>query len=169
MQVEILAVLEPAVGVGEGQRALHLLCNREARGIREIVHRKHHDVIPDADPAVLAPETLEGYHRALLRLCVWTYVARLETLRRDADLGAVLEYRSIRWQCHDRDLVPERHALVRVYLDRRVVVHEDAFDVLAGVDVDDGDPDMVAALVDQELVAHAYLRGVTSWMSALSS
>jgi hypothetical protein len=71
VQLQVLAVLQPPVGVRQRQRSRHLRGGRLAGRVREVVDRQQDDVVADADGAVLAPVPLD-YHRALLRLCVCT-------------------------------------------------------------------------------------------------
>ena len=60
MQVEVLAELQPAVGVRQRQRALDVVGDRLAGGVRQIVERQDDDVVAHADAAVLAPPAAEG-------------------------------------------------------------------------------------------------------------
>ncbi len=67
VEIQILAELEPAVGVGQRHRALHIVGDRLAGGVGQIVQRQEHDVIAHADPAVLPAPAHEGSGRVVLR------------------------------------------------------------------------------------------------------
>ena len=54
-QFEVLAELQPAIGVRQRQRALDVVGDRLAGGVRQIVERQDDDVVAHADAAVLAP------------------------------------------------------------------------------------------------------------------
>ena len=59
MQVEVGAELQAAVGMRDGQRALDVVGDRLAGGVRQVVERQDDDVVAHADPAVLAPPAVE--------------------------------------------------------------------------------------------------------------
>ena len=59
MQVEVLAELQPAIGVRQRHRALDVVGDRLAGGVRQIVERQDDDVVAHADAAVLAPPAHE--------------------------------------------------------------------------------------------------------------
>ena len=56
-QLEVLAELQPAVGVRERHRPLDVVRHRLAGGVRQVVERQDDDMVADADPSVLAADT----------------------------------------------------------------------------------------------------------------
>ena len=58
-QLEVLAELQPAVGVRQRQRALDVVRHRLARRVRQVVERQDDDMIANADAAVFAPVPME--------------------------------------------------------------------------------------------------------------
>ena len=54
-ELQVLAELQPAIGVRDRHHALDVVGNRFGRGVGEIVQRQHDDMVAHADPAVLAP------------------------------------------------------------------------------------------------------------------
>ncbi len=60
MELEILAELEPAIGVRQGHGALDEVGHRLAGGVREVVEGQQDDVVAHADAAVLAAPAHEG-------------------------------------------------------------------------------------------------------------
>src|SRR5690349_16543235 len=74
MQVEIGAELQPTVRVRDRERALDVVGDRLARGVRQVVDGQDDDVVAHADAAVLAAIAEEarfhGHHRLVLML--WT-------------------------------------------------------------------------------------------------
>ena len=88
MQLEILAELQPAIGVRQRHRALDVVGDRLAGGVGDVVDRQDDDVVADADAAVLAapgPERVllgascrhGSYHRLVLQVVDVDVVARL--------------------------------------------------------------------------------------------
>ena len=59
VQIEVLAELQPAVGVRQRHRALDVVGDRLAGGVRQVVERQDDDVVAHADAAVLAPPAHE--------------------------------------------------------------------------------------------------------------
>src|SRR5204863_7947057 len=59
VQVEVLAELQPAVGMRQRHRALDVVGDRLAGRVRQIVERQDDDMVAHADPAVLAPPAEE--------------------------------------------------------------------------------------------------------------
>jgi hypothetical protein len=55
MQIEILAELQPAIGMRQGHGALDVVADRFAGGVGNVVKRQNDDMIADADAAVFAP------------------------------------------------------------------------------------------------------------------
>jgi hypothetical protein len=73
MEVEVGAELQPSVRMRNRKRALDVVRHRLRSGIRQIVDGEDHDVIADADAAVLAAIASEGlfhkgHHRLVLML-----------------------------------------------------------------------------------------------------
>ena len=60
MKVEVGTELQPAVGVRNRQRALDVVGHGFSRGVGQIVQRQDHDVVANADAAVLTPVAEEG-------------------------------------------------------------------------------------------------------------
>src|SRR5262245_26488078 len=58
-QLEILTELQPAVGMRKRQRALDVVRDRLACGIRKVVERKNDYMITNADPPVFPPVPIE--------------------------------------------------------------------------------------------------------------
>src|SRR5215510_8840368 len=58
-QLEILTELQPPVGMGECQRALDVVRDRLACGIRKVVERKDDYMITNADASVFPPVPIE--------------------------------------------------------------------------------------------------------------
>ena len=54
VQVKVFAELQPAIGVGQGQGALHVVAHGLAGGVGKVVQRQDNDVIANAYPAVIA-------------------------------------------------------------------------------------------------------------------
>jgi hypothetical protein len=54
VEVEVLAELQPPVGVGQGDGALDVVGHGLGRGVGDVVHRQDGHVVADADAAVLA-------------------------------------------------------------------------------------------------------------------
>ena len=82
MQLEVGAELQAAVGMRDRHRALDVVGDRLARGVRQIVDRQDDDVVAHADAAVLALVALEAgvlqiiwscvaYQRLVLMLWTW--------------------------------------------------------------------------------------------------
>jgi hypothetical protein len=61
MQLEILAELQPAIGMRNRQRALDVVGNGLAGRVRDVVDRQDEDVVAHADPAVLPPVALKRH------------------------------------------------------------------------------------------------------------
>src|SRR5215831_17322693 len=90
-KVEVLAELQPSVGMRDRKRALDVVGDRLAGRVRQIIERQDEDVIAHADAAVLTPPAGEphvrpaglavsvrlrglghAHHRLVLRLWTWT-------------------------------------------------------------------------------------------------
>ena len=82
-RLEVLAELQPAIGVRDRQRPLDVVRDRLAGRVGEVVEGQDDDVVAHADPAVLAPVSREfqvglavlrhgAHHRLVLRLWTWT-------------------------------------------------------------------------------------------------
>jgi hypothetical protein len=61
MQLQVLAELQPAIGVRNRQRALDVVGHGLAGRVRDVVHRQDEDVVAHAHPAVLAPVALKRH------------------------------------------------------------------------------------------------------------
>jgi hypothetical protein len=61
MQLEILAELQPAIGMRDRQRALDVVGHGLAGRVRDVVDRQDEDVVAHADAAVLAPVALKRH------------------------------------------------------------------------------------------------------------
>jgi hypothetical protein len=69
MQLQVLAELQPAVGVGQRDRPLDMGGHGLGRGVGDVVDRQDGDVVADAHAAVLAPvapDLLVGHGRMRL-------------------------------------------------------------------------------------------------------
>ena len=135
MQVEILAELQTAVGVRERERALDVVGDRLAGGVREIVERQDHDVVAHADAAVLAavaqngdsnalplPCAIAAHHRLVLTLWTWTCSPLLDIGDRLADVLAVFPDRVALLDVHERDLVADRDVHLGGQAESRIVM-----------------------------------------------
>src|SRR6185437_15883429 len=60
MQLQILAELQPSIGMGQGEGALDVVGDRLRRRVRQIVERQDDDMVADADAAVLAAVAVES-------------------------------------------------------------------------------------------------------------
>src|SRR5438105_9610206 len=73
VQFQILAELQPAIGMRQRQGALDVVAHSLAGGVGEVVKRKNDHVITDAYAAILAPKTVEivsahAHHLLVFRL-----------------------------------------------------------------------------------------------------
>ena len=120
MELEVLAELQPAIGVRQGERALDVVRDRLAGGVGEVVEGQDDDVVAHADAAVLAPVAPEFQVRVSVRLrhrcspplrldVVDVHVLALADVGdRLADVLAVLPDRVARLDVVERDLVADR-------------------------------------------------------------
>ena len=142
---EILAELQPTVGVRHGERALDVVGDRLAGGVRQIVERQDQHVVAHADAAVLAPPALE----LQIRLRAMSPPLGLEIMDvdvlalgdigdRSADVLAVFDDGVALLDVGERDLVADRHVHLGAELERGIVRRHHAQHVGAAFKALDG-------------------------------
>jgi hypothetical protein len=180
-QVEVLAELQPAVGVGQGHRALDQGRHAVRGRVRDVVDRQDDDVVADAEPPVWPPVAeqlhllrlstakreplrvrLDDFRRRRLfqapphRLKVMrvNVPAAGDCLRGLADGAAVLEQLVPRGHVAHRHLVPERHVLRHREVAVLLPLQRDDPYFLAGLQVAHCHAYVVDGLVNQDTVCH---------------
>ena len=174
-QIQVFAELKPTVRVRQRQRPRHHCRYLFGAGVGDVIHGQDDHMIAYADapvgPAIRHDFSIDC-HWLLLRSkksaaqarplhtsgppfgfhVVHVYVlAGLDRLDDPADLAAVLDHVVARLVIFQRDLVPERDVHRGLGAQRLVGVERSPFQGLPGFDVDDGDADGVAFIVDQKL------------------
>jgi hypothetical protein len=81
-------------------------------------------------------------------------LAYLDSGCRKADLDTILQYRLSGGEGGEGDLVTERDIAQARHRHTRIGIHENAFDDFPGLDIRNGYADVIAGVVNQELVRH---------------
>ena len=168
VQLEILAELQPAIGMRDRQRALDVVGDRLAGRVGEVVERQDDDVVAHADAAVLAPAAPEfqvglavgrhgAHQRLVLRLWTWTWSPLAMSDDGLADVLAVFDTVSPRLMSVSATLWPIGTSILLSRLEGRIVGGDDAEHVGAGGEaLDHHHADRVLLVVHQKMRnAHA--------------
>ena len=157
MQFKVLAELQPAVMVRQGESALDVIGNGFTGSVRKIIERQNDNVIADADPAVfpsVSMETKIAHDSPLARFDVMDVdVITLRDIGHGvADILAIFDDRIAIANILQGKFMPQRNRIVDSQADGLVAIHNPTRQVVARCDAFHNDhTDDVALIVNQKI------------------